>query len=375
MMYCAHPDVRASGRSDENGESVMLCAECGVRVMPHTPGVTPVFRTPPAAAPRVPRLLASLDTSALPTPTPPVANTAGAPAVSTSKVGDVNVAMDGSNFCWTVSEIEYRVLRDAACDSGFEAHLPDAPEPKAALMAACKAAKCRDARTLLVRDAALVGASGFLVVHEHADPSDGRKAAYTEILRVTLDVSGEPQGHYPIMAPQADLDVGAAILLDYKRQLTLAPGAMVGRFLTDAVRSLGAVAIRPTGGIYWMPKGDSARFQALRELINTRTGGACTVFRQNVIADDDGIITLAAAVAAELDSEITRIRREIACGIQRGSGYVPLGERAMKARKSEIGGLLDRAAKFTNMLGVSIDTAKLVIAQGEAEEALAILGA
>lgn len=386
-MYCAHPNVNASGRVDGNGESIALCADCGVRVMPSTPAATfapsafvppPVRATPPA--PIVPALLASMTVATPPAPPAPAtlappaaASVTGAPTVST--VGDVNVAMDGSNFCWTVSEIEYRVLRDAAIDSGFKAHLPDAPEPKAALQAACKAAKCRDPRTLLVRDAALVGATGFLVVHEHADPADARKAAYTEVFRVTLDAQHEPTSLMPIMAPQADCDIAASVLLDYKRQLTLAPGAMVGRFLTDVVRSLGAVAIRPTGGIYWMPRNDAARFQALRVLLNTRTGGACTIFRQNVVTDDDGVITLAAAVSAELDSEISRIEREITCGIQRGSGYVPLGERAMKARVAEISALIARAARFSSMLGRSIDTAKLVAAKGEAEEALAILSA
>lgn len=286
---------------------------------------------------------------------------------------DVNVTMNGSNFCWTVTEIEYRVLRDAAIDAGFEAHLPQPPEPKAALQAACKNARTRDARTLLVRDASLVGSTGFLVVHEDKDPDDPHKPRYTEIFRVTLDAAGEPTATLPIMYPQEDADVSAAVLLDYKRQLTLAPGAMVGRFLTDAIRSLGAVAIRPTGGLYWLPAADAARFQALRETLGTRTNGAISVYRQNVIADDDNVLTLAAAVAAELDSEITRIQREITLGVPRGNGHVPLGERAMKSRINEIGALAARAAKFSTMLGKTIDTAKLVTVKAEAEEALAIL--
>jgi len=289
--------------------------------------------------------------------------------------GDLNVNVDGANFCWSNAEVPYRVLADAATDAGFAKQLPKPPEPKTALQAACRMAKARDNRDLLVRDADLVGATGFLVVHEHVDPADGSKPQYTEIFRVTLDANDCPTATLPIMADEIDRGLSASVLLDYTRQLTVASASLVGRFLGDVCKALGAVAIRPSGGIYWMPKTDAQRFENLRALLVSRTHGAVGIYRQNVVADDDQIATLAAGVAAELESEIARIQREVSQGIQRGSGYVALGKRAMGARVEEIGTLINRAAKFSTMLGKSIDTAKLIVAKGEAEEALAILSA
>lgn len=130
-----------------------------------------------------------------------------------------------------------------------------------------------------------------------------------------------------------------ALFAHYKMTLT---GAAVGKSLVGILASLGGVAMRPSGGVYWIPTESIKAWQELAEAIE-ECGRANQIYVVHTIMDEGTV----RAVRDALVTEITGAAAGISEAIQEGK----LGERALETKKREACDLRKRVHRFAEFLG------------------------
>lgn len=127
--------------------------------------------------------------------------------------------------------------------------------------------------------------------------------------------------------------------------------ADIGNWLCDKLRGLDAMALKPNGGIYFIPKPNVARWDkvvaALAKVSAHKIHGIPAMRTQ------DAIDAIMSAITEETRAECERVNKEIA-----ESG---LGKRALESREKEADDLLSRLERYETLLGGRLDDLRSAI--------------
>jgi hypothetical protein len=122
----------------------------------------------------------------------------------------------------------------------------------------------------------------------------------------------------------------------------------ISSWLVRHARKLGAVALRDSGGIYFVPRTNVEIWRKIATAVEAASSHL--VFRIPAMRNDE-------AVAAILDAVITEAR-DAAQGIEAELQGGNLGKRALATRTATCEAVLAKVAAYEELLGVSMDTIK-----------------
>ena len=147
--------------------------------------------------------------------------------------------------------------------------------------------------------------------------------------------------------------------------LRMVPGAAIGRILAGWVDELHGVALRPSGGFYWLPEEALDAWRAFSEAIQ-EASAQTQVWQMAIAWDADAIEAVRDAVVREVTEETKRVREELTEG--------DLGQRGIETRRQNASNLLAKVEKYEAILGVTLGTLRTAISVTEeaASAALAL---
>lgn len=246
-------------------------------------------------------------------------------------VATEQVAGAGALTYWTLSgDLDPSALAEGWEDAGLEeSRLPSPPSAAAALARAVREQQSRHRLVRKTRD-------GFAIV---AEKVAGNDLDYGVELRVSLDVAGrvvgEPASHIGVK------EVDAA----YGRHLEICTAEDIGGWLCRLVREHDGVALRDTGGFYYVPP---AKLEAWRQA--TRLLSAVSrhkVYLVPAMRSEDAVEAILAAVQAEAEAEAAAVEKEL-----EGDS---LGERALSTREGRLQEVEAKVGRYEALLGVTLD--------------------
>jgi hypothetical protein len=220
--------------------------------------------------------------------------------------------------------------------------LPNRTTPAKALGVAMKELATK---RLLVRPLDQRGA--FALVEEHVyetlDPT------YTTLLKATASKDNDSLGVTCRAGYEA---LGERLADEYKVALDLVPVVDMGGFVTDSVKMLHATALRPSGGIYFVPRQYTELLGKIAMAIST----ACPdmmVHRIPAMHAKDAIDAISAAIRAEADTELSAMETEIREFYD--SQQTTIGKRALRGRLGMLESLSGKLATYESLLSTRLD--------------------
>lgn len=139
-------------------------------------------------------------------------------------------------------------------------------------------------------------------------------------------------------------DREADIRSAFAKQTALLKPSQVASALTDILRRMNAVTLRPTGGVYWLSDEYLDTWGQLTAVIEAASVGARnTVYRITHQFDAHSVRAVRDAFLAEVEKEANKIMEEVDAG--------ELGENALKNRATQAEILQDKVREFERILG------------------------
>lgn len=221
--------------------------------------------------------------------------------------------------------------------------LPATPTPVLALGRAMRTLK---ERRLLVRP--LETRSERALVRERAVVRNGtnpvRDLTYSEELRAKLSPVGgievEPADH-----PKAE-----ALRSAYSNALATLSPHDVGGWLVDVVRAWDGVALRDSGGVYYLPPSGAGLWQRARGAIGLASSHVLHTIP--ALKTADAVAALLDSISAEAASEAEALAEDI--GATDDAGALP-GPRALRTRLARCGAVEAKVARYEALLGGGLD--------------------
>ena len=238
----------------------------------------------------------------------------------------------GATVYWSMSgEIDHERLCDALRAVGVpEEECPRLPTPACALHRALWSITGeRDGRRVLVRP--LKKEATWALVHE---TEDALKLRETHETTVSLDAEKH-------ILMDGDQTGALKLVAAYERaRITVTTDDMSG-WLSGLMRRLLAVALRERGGIYFIPKQNLQKFNAITEAIMS-----VSIFQFYKIPSlrcDDAVEAILAAITAEAEKTISDVTTDIIGGT--------LGARALETRRVCCQNMRGKVAAYESLLG------------------------
>lgn len=252
--------------------------------------------------------------------------------------------------------------------------LPEEPSCEKAFRRACRAQK---ENRRLVRP--LEGGKGFAIVHEHAK---GEDLSHNVQLRFTLDVVKRVRATGP---DGALMPIGANKTVDAVRdayryyQDNLIQQDVSSWFCT-LMDKLGAVALRDTGGIYFVPEHSKKQWEKMVECIKgpkERPTSAHAMMDVPAIRTDQAIEAALDAIGHESQQACAKLEKVLDAHLAGESDDDTLGAKALGTRVKRAEGIEAKLSQYEELLGAKLPElherlealrANLVLAQMQAEE-------
>ncbi len=249
------------------------------------------------------------------------------------------ISLSGAIVLWsTTSTTSLDKLTVGLQSIGLEKFAPNQASPQTALKSAMTDLYAGPRK--LVRP----DRSGFSVVEE----TQGVLGLQHEVV-LTAQFRGGKLETYP-------LDEQDRVLHAYQHQLDLVPVAAITACLTGIVRHLGGIALRQTGGIYWIPARSMATWAQVMAVV--QSAGANTLYSITTQVDAESVRAVCDAIQAEMTSEVAQMQAELTEG---------LSARAGKRRAEQLASMCDRLREYEQSLGVTLTTLReslVVLDQG-----------
>jgi hypothetical protein len=199
------------------------------------------------------------------------------------------------------------------------------------------------------------GADGFVLVHETY--VDGRPS-YRNGLEVTLKDDGG------LTMDPFDDETAAQLSATYGHHLEHLTPQDVSSWLVWLVRTVLAVRLRDTGGIYFVPRD---HLETWRRYVGAiRAASHCAMFEIPAMRTDEA----AAAILDAVTREAQEVAEELAQELQGD-----LSARALRGRGKRIAELEGKLAAYENLLGVKLEALREQFGELQAKVAAAVLAA
>lgn len=235
----------------------------------------------------------------------------------------------GAITLWTLSgEVEHEALRRAWTGQGrSEGLLPALPSPQVALHRAML-----DERGPRVLVRPLAGGHGYALVAESAVEDD---LTHRITLRARVDSDS-----IQIDADDPAADAAAQrIAAGFARYSATHAAADIGSWLVRRVYGCSAVAIRATGGVYFVPRDRVEEWRGVARALESAS--ACRVYEIPALHSASAVECVMAALAAEAEEEATKIEEQI----------TEVGTRGLRTRSDRVGELVQKVGGYEALLG------------------------
>lgn len=240
----------------------------------------------------------------------------------------------GAITWWSLSgDLRLADLRAAWEKEGLDPEtLPDSLSPASALR---EAVKQQGAARRLVRQ---TEDGTWCVVAEATEESN---LDYSVDLRVRLDDVGRPVFQPPEHALAGEIKAR----YDSLAGETLTSGA-ASNWLSDLMRSMLAVSLRPNGGTYFVP---GTQVDLLRKVERClKASSAHSVWEVPALKSSEAVAAILDAVTREAEADAAKLDADV-------NGDVELGERALAAREAKAGKMLAKIRSYEVLLGAKLD--------------------
>jgi len=243
--------------------------------------------------------------------------------------------------------ISIKALHDAWVAAGLDpALIRKAPEPETALRRAvldlAERKHVSDTTEVRVLIRPCKEQHEWAVVEETA--VKGKAPTYRTVAIVRFaagqpavaDVSATAQEHDSILARIAN---------GFTAQQGLFDPADITGWLVKLAYANGAVTLRDSGGVYFIPRSATEFWTKAANVIETVSGQAHRIFRIPAMKNTEAVEAIIAAVTTEAEQVATEIDAEVAKGV---------GPRALEARKAAADALLAKVASYEELVGQQI---------------------
>ena len=247
-------------------------------------------------------------------------------------VTDAQADIAGAVVLWRLgNEVSIAALADAWRAAGLdEKLLPNDPTPAAAMV---KALREHDGTRVLVRP---LGRDAWSLVNETVA---GETLTYEQIVTVKLvkDVPVFDPPNHPIV-DKLHHDFEHFCQVYTLRELSL--------WVTERVRGLKAVALRDTGGAYFIPRDGVPFYAKMREILGG-LNSECILHQIPAMQSKEAIAAILCELQIESDAEIAEIEKELGSGEE-------LGKRAIGTRVRSCDALREKIESYERLLGQSL---------------------
>lgn len=275
-------------------------------------------------------------------------------------VTDGGIEEAGAMTYWSLSgEVKHGQLAEAWQAAGLDpAHLPDLPTPRAALGRAVAEVRARHRLSRRVT-------GGWAIVEE--TEREAGLLRHEQTIKVGLDLVGRPV----FEAPGRGWDNESRRLMEeirtaFERALWNLSTGDVGGWLSAQVYRLGGIALRDTGGFYFVPHHSVEEWRAIvRALRASRS--AATVYEIPALRTEGAVDAILAAVEREAAAEAGAIEEALEAG--------DMGVRALRSREAATTKMERKLASYESMLGRALPALQARLETVRAGLATAILAA
>jgi DNA-binding MarR family transcriptional regulator len=264
----------------------------------------------------------------------------------------------GTLTYWSLAgTLDVGKLTEAWAAESLDANdLPEVPSAKVALHRACKA---QSSKSVLLRQHSaggwtLTDLAGKVDLTKSTEDATLDKIVETNGVRVRLSEEGEtvlltPPGGKA--APEAVKEsarvLGQKIRAAFDEARTEIAAVDVSVWLVGTVAKLGGVALRETGGFYFVPKATAATLAKVAKALKDASGTAHKVYEIPVMHGSGTI----EAVLDSLRAEVTKITTDVTDELQAPEG---MGHRAARNRTEELEAFSKKIAEYEKLLGVTL---------------------
>ena len=256
----------------------------------------------------------------------------------------------GGIVWWKLSgDVDVNELTGAWLDAGLDADwLPSPPSMACVLTRGIK--ELSDKRTL-VRP--LSGSKGWALVEETPRGDD---LDYTILLRAVVD-QNDGLTIEPSYGERHD-ELRAAVRRNYGKL----QHSDIGGWFTSLLTKLDAVALRDSGGIYFIPRHSLADWRKIVTVFSAVSQH--TVFVVPAMPVDETIDAVLDAVSSEATAEVELMMQQLSLG--------NLGDRALQSRINKADKIEQKLARYEALLGKRLDgvRGKLTEVRGTAAAAM-----
>ena len=243
---------------------------------------------------------------------------------------------------WRCSEgMKLDTLTDGWIEEGLDvALLPKEPEPETALR---RAVMEQQDRHRLVR---AIDRHTWAIVGETVE--EGKPPVYETHWIVRFDGGGPAIDAISEIGKNALMTVAKAVNLAFSKQTGLLASTDVTTWLVKLAYKHGAVTLRDTGGVYFVPREHAEFWRAVSRCVEATAG--YKVFRIPAMRNDEAISAIVDAMSAEAAALATTLEMEMAA-----TGDDALGKRAIKTRQTEAEDMLRKITSYEKLLGMQLD--------------------
>jgi hypothetical protein len=250
----------------------------------------------------------------------------------------------GSVVTWTIAEDSSLATLSATWGAGgFEVPLPVTPD-KAMKAAIDRIVQVASGHRKLIRPRD--GTEGGYEIFEEwtAKGSDG----HDHVERRSLGIGAATDTGGTFLAASGSKTLETAVESQFWAERNILPHNRVALALVHNLEKLGALPLRSTGGVYWVPGKHEATLRLLADgLRQAGKGAVSTLYLLNTALDQDALVAVSAALTAQVEAQVSEINAEIDSG--------KLGARALKARAEQADRLTSKIAEYETDLGMTLD--------------------
>lgn len=255
---------------------------------------------------------------------------------------NVTMNVSGSNVWWTLSETSVAVLKPELEMLGFDELISE-----------------REGIQMLREAIAEAMPQASLVQRTQV-------ATELEIVNVIKGQGGNTYKNHLTVDLEHPENFPVEIAVAYQRRKQVLTPAQVGSILRKLIFKFDGIMLRETGGIYWIPGDQVAKFRQVASIIE-RAGGGNRVYFQTIVMDVETIRTMRACLSIEIEAEAKKMMEELSNTVD------PLGKRAIEHRREQAKEMLAKVRNYEGLLESSLDDLRKSIEEVEIAAAAAAL--
>ena len=265
----------------------------------------------------------------------------------------VALASNGGVVYWKTSDTPRDLLVTALSGAGLENLIPSPRAPEAILVSSLKALASRhktddvefiitrttDPKTFVVHFTQICSAT-------YCTPA----GIYTVDDIGVVSVAGYPAQAVPFSQEE--------IQAQFQFQASVVSGAALGKVLVNVLATLGAVTLRPSGAIYWVPQDGLPQVEYIASVLG-QANEKVRVYVLHTVLDAQAITAVRDALVAEVTAASHQVREDLKSN--------DLGERAIQTRKKNAKALHERVSQYELIFGETLATLHEAIQVAETE--------